>query len=173
MSTAALKPATFQVAACQCQAVPESRGRAGPSAGTLHTGMPKPVTVTVLGWAIVRFQSRSVLWTSWPEAGSERGGRRQNGYVHKQLMGQIPSICSLCTRSAAVKYTKSMQKITGSNLVCNFFESRNFWYVLVQTSTSQYIQVCIGMCLYELVCTGLYWYVLAYTFSLSVVSKVA
>ena len=37
--------------------------------------MPKPVAV--LGWAIVRFQSRSALWTSWPVGAVERVRRRQ------------------------------------------------------------------------------------------------
>ena len=38
-----------------------------------------------------------------------------------------------------------------------------YQYVLVHTSTNQSIQICVGMCQYELVCTGLYWSVPAYT----------
>ena len=51
-----------------------------------------------------------------------------------------------------------MHKITGSSLVCIFFESRNYWYVLVHTSTSQYIQVCTCLYLYVLVHTSTYTY---------------
>ena len=91
-----------------------------------------------------------------------------------------PGFITLGTRSAAVKYTKSMHKIMGSRPVCNFFGIQElpvctstyqykpvhtcmylsvlvcthmYWYALVHTSTSQYIQVC----------TFLYWYVLVHT----------
>ena len=65
VSTATLKPANFQVVACFWVA--------RLSGGTYH--MPKPVAVP--GWAIVRFQSRSALWTSWPAGAVERVRRRQ------------------------------------------------------------------------------------------------
>ena len=66
-------------------------------------------------------------------------------YVHKQLTCYISCIWCLYSHSAVGKHEKSMLKISGSNLVCIFFESR---YVLVCTSTYQY----------KLVYTGLYWY---------------
>ena len=139
--------------------------------------MPRPVAIRG-GWAIatempIQVRAVDVMAGGGGRAGQAlsirhqepgtRTGTEQNDYEHKQFSLQIPCICCLCSCSAAVKHAKIMQKITDSNLVCSFFESRNCWYVLVHTSTSQYIQVCIGMCLYELVCTGLYWYVLVYT----------
>ncbi len=47
---------------------------APPPTGTYHT--PRPVAM--LGWAIVRCQSRSQLWTSWQEAGAQRDRRRRS-----------------------------------------------------------------------------------------------
>ncbi len=45
-----------------------------------------------------------------------------NVHRHKKIQVLISGICLLYLNSAAVKHVKSMQKITGSNLVCTFFE---------------------------------------------------
>ena len=78
-------------------------------------------------------------------------------YVHKQFTCYISGIWYLYSCSTMGKHAKSMQKISGSNLVCSFFESR---YMLVCTSTYQYKLVYSCMCWYELVCTGMYLHVL-------------
>ena len=166
VSTAALKLTTFQVAARH-----GFRG-ALPSITTLH----KPKPVTVLGWAIVRCQSRSGRWTSWPEAarGAELG-RRCQSVIKSQVHGQerniyymytdnsydIYPVFAICT--LAVQW-ESMRKVCTRSRVRTWFapflNPGICRYVLVHTSTNQYVHVCIGMSWYVLVCTGLYLHIL-------------
>ena len=65
--------------------------------------MPKPVAV--LGWAIVRFQSRSGLWTAWPEGVVELGRRRQFKFVIKsQVHGQEQNRMDIHTNNSVDRY---------------------------------------------------------------------
>ncbi len=124
--------------------------------------------------AIVRFQSRSGRWTSWPEAGAERDRRRRSDikhqvhrqdyaqwlYRHKHSHCSIYCIWCLYSRSAVGMHAKSMQKISGSKPVCIFFEP---WYEQVCTGMYAYVRVCTSMNQYVWVHTGMYQYVLVCT----------
>ena len=63
--------------------------------------MPKPVAVP--GWAIVRFQSRSALWTSWPAGAVERVRRRQF-VIKSQVHGQELNSINIYTNNSDIKY---------------------------------------------------------------------
>jgi hypothetical protein len=131
------------------------------------------------GRAIVRFQSRSgrCQWTSWPEAGAERDLRRRSdvkSQIHRQERAQssykhnhfhVPyPVFGVCT--LAVQW-ECMRTVCRSSRVRSLFASflnldqqryelvctGMYWYVPVWTSMYRYIHVCTGMCQYVLVYT--------------------
>ena len=63
--------------------------------------MLKPVAV--LGWAIVRFQSRSGLWTSWPGVVVERVWRRQF-VIKSQVQGHEQKTIYIYTNISMDRY---------------------------------------------------------------------
>ncbi len=87
------------------------------------------------GRAILRFQSRSGRWTSWPEAGAERDLRRRSdvkSQIHRQECAQlwykhnhfhVPyPVFGVCTLAVQWECMQTVYKISGSKPVCIFFE---------------------------------------------------
>ncbi len=115
------------------------------------------------GLAIVRFQSRSGRWMSWPEARAERDWRHRSNiksqvhrqehehweYVHKHFHCCISCIWCLYSCSTVGMHANSMQKVSGSKSVCIF----------LNPDQNRYELVCTGMYQYEPICTGTWKYI--------------
>ena len=117
--------------------------------------MPKPVAV--LGWAIVRFQSRSGLWTSWPGGGGvERVWRRQfviKSQVHGHEQKKNYMYTNIREDGYPVFHSCALAVQWYSiQMVCR--------RLLVQFRFATFLNPVIsGLYWFVLVCTGMYWYV--------------
>jgi hypothetical protein len=104
-----------------------------------------------------RRRGRSGTGTVDPTSSARYTGRIMHNvlYRHKHFRWYTSGIWCLYSCSAVGKHANSMQKITGSKPVCIFFNPDQERYELVYTGMYWYVPVCFSMNGYMQVCTGM------------------
>ncbi len=149
----------------------------------IATAQAKPLPVTVLRawWAIVRCQSRSGRWTSWPgpapsirhpwqEPGSCAGTLTEPMYTNfLDVPYPVFSVCTfavqrwgilkLCRRllvrfwcASRLIHTSTYQHIPAHTSTYQHIPAQSYQYIPVCTGMCWYMLIYTGMCLYRKVC---------------------